>query len=102
MAEASLRNFRENSFHQRRITPTWPGVGTRMCGTWAKVAISARDGEALRRAEADVRRFGKHVLAIETDITMREEAEMALDQKSPVTFVTSDRDCGYCALHQLE
>jgi len=49
----------------------------------AKVAISARDGEALRRAEADVRRFGKHVLAIETDITMREEAEMALDQRVP-------------------
>lgn len=46
----------------------------------AKVAISARDGEALRRAEADVRRFGKHVLAIETDITMREEAELALDE----------------------
>ena len=46
----------------------------------AKVAISARDSEALQRAAADVRRFGKHVLAIETDITMREEAEMALDQ----------------------
>lgn len=46
----------------------------------AKVAISARDAEALHRAEADLRRFGKDVLAIETDITMREEAEMALDQ----------------------
>ena len=45
----------------------------------AKVAISARDGEALQRAHADIRRYGEHVLAVETDITMREEAESALD-----------------------
>ena len=48
------------------------------CG--AKVAISARDREALDRATMDIRRFGKDVLAIETDITMREEADRALDQ----------------------
>jgi len=46
----------------------------------AKVAISARDGEALQRAAADVRRYGNDVLAVETDITMREEAEAALEQ----------------------
>jgi NAD(P)-dependent dehydrogenase (short-subunit alcohol dehydrogenase family) len=46
----------------------------------ARVAISARDREALQRAAADVRRFGGQVLAIETDITMREEAESAVAQ----------------------
>jgi NAD(P)-dependent dehydrogenase (short-subunit alcohol dehydrogenase family) len=46
----------------------------------ARVAIAARDAEALQRALVDIRRFGEHVLAIETDITMREEADMALDQ----------------------
>src|SRR5947207_1845257 len=46
----------------------------------AKVAIAARDQEALDRATADVRTHGRQVLAIETDITMREEADAALDQ----------------------
>jgi short-subunit dehydrogenase len=46
----------------------------------ANVAISARDQEALDRAAADVRRLGADVLALETDITMREEAEAALDK----------------------
>lgn len=46
----------------------------------ARVAIAARDAEALQRAVVDIRRFGEHVLAVETDITMREEADMALDQ----------------------
>lgn len=45
----------------------------------ARVVIAARDGEALERAEADLRRFSEHVLAIETDITMQEEAEMAVE-----------------------
>ncbi len=49
-------------------------------GRGAKVAISARDGEALQRAAADLRRYGSDVLAVETDITMREEAEVALEQ----------------------
>ena len=46
----------------------------------AKVAIAARDQEALDRATADVRTHGRQVFAIETDITMREEADAALDQ----------------------
>ncbi len=46
----------------------------------AKVAISARDGAALQRAADDVRRFGKDVMAVEADITMREEADTAIDQ----------------------
>lgn len=46
----------------------------------ARVAIAARDGEALERATADIRRFGEHVLAIESDITMREEADVAIDR----------------------
>ena len=45
----------------------------------ARVAIAARDGEALMRATEDIRRFGDNVLAIESDITMREEADMAVD-----------------------
>jgi len=45
----------------------------------AKVAISARDSEALDRAAADVRRYGQHVLPVETDITVKEDAETALD-----------------------
>src|SRR5207248_6628133 len=44
----------------------------------AKVAIAARDQEALDRATADVRTHGRQVLAIETDITMWEEADAAL------------------------
>jgi len=46
----------------------------------AKVAISARDGEALERAAADVRKYGNDVLPVETDITIREDAETALDE----------------------
>jgi NAD(P)-dependent dehydrogenase (short-subunit alcohol dehydrogenase family) len=45
----------------------------------ARVAIAARDREALERATEDIRGFGEHVLAIESDITMREEADMAVD-----------------------
>jgi NAD(P)-dependent dehydrogenase (short-subunit alcohol dehydrogenase family) len=46
----------------------------------ARVAIAARDGKALERATADIRRFGEHVLPIETDITIREEADIAIDR----------------------
>src|SRR5256885_9454511 len=45
----------------------------------ARVTIAARDAEALKRATDDIRRFGEHVLAIESDITMREEADMAVN-----------------------
>ena len=46
----------------------------------AKVAVSARDGEELQRAGADIRRFGPDVLTIAGDITLREEADVAIDQ----------------------
>ena len=46
----------------------------------AKVAISARDGEALQRAADDLKRLTEHVLTVETDITVREDANLALDQ----------------------
>jgi NAD(P)-dependent dehydrogenase (short-subunit alcohol dehydrogenase family) len=46
----------------------------------AKVAISARDPEALERAATDLRSRTDDVLALQTDITMREEAEAALSQ----------------------
>ena len=46
----------------------------------ARVAISARDREALDRATSDIRRFGNNVLAVETDITMREEADAAVEK----------------------
>ncbi len=44
----------------------------------AHVAISARDADELKRAETDLRRFAGEVLAIETDVTMREEAYNAV------------------------
>ncbi len=46
----------------------------------SKIAISARDGQALERAAADVRQYGSDVLPLETDITLREDAETAIDQ----------------------
>jgi len=46
----------------------------------ARVAISARDPETLGRAEKELRASGAEVLAIETDITMREEAESACER----------------------
>lgn len=46
----------------------------------AKVAITARDGEALERAVADIKRFGPDVLAIGNDMTIREGAEEAVDE----------------------
>lgn len=46
----------------------------------AKIAISARDGDALRRAAEGLRQVAAEVLAIETDISMREEAEVAVDE----------------------
>jgi NAD(P)-dependent dehydrogenase (short-subunit alcohol dehydrogenase family) len=46
----------------------------------ARIAISGRDREFLDRAAASLRRDGAEVLALETDISMREEAELAVDQ----------------------
>src|SRR5690349_19859917 len=53
-------------------------LARRFAARGAKVAISARDRDALRRASDGLRQFGDDVLAIETDITMREEAESAV------------------------
>jgi NAD(P)-dependent dehydrogenase (short-subunit alcohol dehydrogenase family) len=44
----------------------------------AKVAISARDRSELDRAEAQLRAITDHVLALEADVTMREEVETAV------------------------
>lgn len=46
----------------------------------AKIAITARDAGALHRAADDLRRLSSYVLTIETDITMREEADAAVQQ----------------------
>lgn len=46
----------------------------------AKVAISARDSEALQRAAENLKRITEQVLTVESDITMREDADAALDQ----------------------
>src|SRR5579862_486375 len=46
----------------------------------ARVAISGRDREALDRATESLRHAGAEVLPLETDISMREEAEQAVDQ----------------------
>src|SRR5581483_10654146 len=55
-------------------------LGREFASLGAKVAISARDREALDRATKDVQRFGGNVLAIEADMTLREEAESAVDK----------------------
>jgi len=46
----------------------------------ARVAISARDRQSLDRAAESVERCGASVLTLETDITMREEAEFAVER----------------------
>jgi short-subunit dehydrogenase len=46
----------------------------------AKVSISARDREALERAAESLRQMGAEILTIESDISMREEAELAIEQ----------------------
>jgi NAD(P)-dependent dehydrogenase (short-subunit alcohol dehydrogenase family) len=66
------------------VTGSSRGLGLVLAREFAargsRVVISARDGEALERAAADVRRYGNEVLPLETDITMREDAETAIDQ----------------------
>src|SRR5579859_857435 len=60
------------------------GLGLRLAYEYAargaNIAISGRDGEFLERAAESLRRTGAVVLALETDISMREEAEQAVDQ----------------------
>jgi short-subunit dehydrogenase len=46
----------------------------------AKVAIAARDREELARAEEQLRTHGRDILTIEADMTMREEAESAVQK----------------------
>jgi NAD(P)-dependent dehydrogenase (short-subunit alcohol dehydrogenase family) len=46
----------------------------------SRVAISAGNGEALERAAADISRNGQDVLPLETGITVRQDAETAIDQ----------------------
>jgi len=46
----------------------------------AKVAISGRDREALDRAAEALRQAGAEVLSVQTDITIREDAELAVEQ----------------------
>jgi NAD(P)-dependent dehydrogenase (short-subunit alcohol dehydrogenase family) len=48
-------------------------------GRGARVAICARDGEELKRAAEQLRQTCENVLTIEADVTMREEAEFAVD-----------------------
>jgi NAD(P)-dependent dehydrogenase (short-subunit alcohol dehydrogenase family) len=66
------------------VTGSSRGLGPLLAREFAtrgsRVVICARDGQALERAAADVRRYGKDVLPLETDITMREDAEAAVDQ----------------------
>lgn len=64
------------------ITGGSRGLGLVLAGEFAtrgaKVAISARAGDELQRAAIQLRRVTKHVLTIEADITMREEADSAI------------------------
>jgi NAD(P)-dependent dehydrogenase (short-subunit alcohol dehydrogenase family) len=85
---AAVRSWRTRSYEVRGkivlITGGSRGLGLVLAREFAargaKVAIAARDPEALERATADVRKFSGEVLAIESDITMREEADTAVDR----------------------
>ncbi len=46
----------------------------------ANIAISARDGDALQRAVEELRSTGANVLAIESDVSMQEEAKLAVEK----------------------
>jgi NAD(P)-dependent dehydrogenase (short-subunit alcohol dehydrogenase family) len=85
---AAVRIWRTRSYEVRGktvfITGGSRGLGLVLAREFAargaKVAIAARDAEELQRARADIRRFGPDVLAIESDITMREEADAAIER----------------------
>jgi short-subunit dehydrogenase len=46
----------------------------------AKVAFSGRDDDALQRAAEHLRRYSNQILAIQSDMTLREEADLAVEQ----------------------
>lgn len=46
----------------------------------ARVAIAARDGESLQRAAADLRACGADVFEVELDVSLRGEAETAVER----------------------
>src|SRR5689334_1108566 len=64
------------------ITGGSRGLGLVMAREFAKrgarIAISARAGDELQRAAAQIETITPHVLTIEADVTMKEEAENAL------------------------
>ena len=79
--------FRRNYDLRRKtvfVTDGSRGLGLLLAREFAargsRVAISAGKGEALERAAADISRYGQDVLPLETDITIRQDAETAIDQ----------------------
>ena len=64
------------------ITGGSRGLGLALAREFAKrgarIAISARAGDELQRAAAQLENVTSHVLTIEADVTMREEAESAI------------------------
>ena len=79
--------FRRNYDLRRKtvfVTGGSGGLGLLLAREFAargsRVAISGGDGEALELAAAYIRRYGQHVLPVETDVTVREDAETAIDQ----------------------
>jgi NAD(P)-dependent dehydrogenase (short-subunit alcohol dehydrogenase family) len=79
--------FRRNYDLRRKtvfVTGGSAGLGLLLAREFAargsRVAISGGDGEALERAAADISRYGRDVLPLETDLTVREDAETAIDQ----------------------
>jgi NAD(P)-dependent dehydrogenase (short-subunit alcohol dehydrogenase family) len=72
-------NFRN---HTAFITGGSRGLGLllarELASRGAKVGISARDGDELRKAETLIRSDGGKVLSIEADMTMRDEVEAAV------------------------
>jgi len=83
---ARLCSARSYDFRGRTvfITGGSRGLGLLMAREFAlrgaKVAIAARDTQTLARAEAELRKVTDQVLAIDSDITVREDAETAVDR----------------------
>jgi short-subunit dehydrogenase len=83
-ATVMARHRKPVTFHDKTafITGGSRGLGLliarELVARGARVAVTARDADELQRAERQLRSHGGEVLAIEADMTMREEAEAAI------------------------
>lgn len=86
LAASVVRAHQAHSLQNRVVVVTGGsrGLGLLIAKEFAKrgsrVALLARDEEELRRAEEEVRQISSEVMIVPADITIREEAELAIDQ----------------------